>query len=155
MASPYKKTFPITWDQLHRDAKLLAARLLEKGCFDRIIAVTRGGLVPAAIIARELKIYNVDTVCIQTHEKGQETEEVIIKGLESDESSLLVIDDLADSGRTAKAIRAMFPNATFVTLYAKPVGALHVDMFITEVSQETWILLPWSSEMQYAKPIAE
>ena len=52
--SRYQRTYPISWDQLHRDAKALSWRLLDKDFFKGIIAVTRGGLVPAAIIARTI-----------------------------------------------------------------------------------------------------
>jgi len=52
----YQRTYPISWEQLHRDAKALAWRLLDKDFFKGIVAVTRGGLVPAAIIARELGV---------------------------------------------------------------------------------------------------
>ena len=50
MATHY---YTVTWDQLHRDARALAWRLIEKGPFAGIVAVTRGGLIPAAIVARE------------------------------------------------------------------------------------------------------
>ena len=63
----YRRTFPISWEQLHRDSKALAWRLLDMDFFNGIIAVTRGGLVPAAIIARELDIRLVDTVCVASY----------------------------------------------------------------------------------------
>ena len=44
--------YTVTWDQLHRDARALAWRLLDKGPFKGVVAVTRGGLIPAAIVAR-------------------------------------------------------------------------------------------------------
>ena len=50
------KLFPVSWDQFHRDSKALAWRLADKGSWSAIIAVTRGGLVPAAIVARELNV---------------------------------------------------------------------------------------------------
>ena len=64
----YNKTYPISWEQLHRDSKALAWRLLERGPFEGIVSVTRGGLVPAAIVARELEIRLVDTVCVSTYQ---------------------------------------------------------------------------------------
>lgn len=155
-AERYRKTFPITWDQLHRDAKALAWRLLEHRNFKSIVAVTRGGLVPAAIIARELNIRMIDTVCIVTYQwKEQGEGETILKGIESDGSEMLVIDDLVDTGRTARIVRDMLPKAHFAALYAKPAGRPLVDTFVTEVSQDTWILFPWDSEVQYAKPIVD
>ena len=64
----YNKTFPISWEQLHRDAKALAWRLLDMKTWKGIVAITRGGLVPASIIARELEIRLVDTVCISSYD---------------------------------------------------------------------------------------
>ena len=48
------KAFPVSWDQFHRDCRALTWRLNEVGPFQAVIAITRGGLVPAAIVAREL-----------------------------------------------------------------------------------------------------
>lgn len=152
----YQKLYPVTWDQLHRDAKALAWRLLEKGPFTKIVGIARGGLVPAAIIARELDIRLVDTVCIATYQKREQTGgEEVLKGIEGDGEGLLVVDDLVDTGNTGKIVRAMLPKAHFATLYSKPAGRPLVDTYITEVSQDTWILFPWDSEVQYTAPLVE
>ena len=42
----YLKTYPISWEQLHRDSKALAWRLVEMQAWKGIVAITRGGLVP-------------------------------------------------------------------------------------------------------------
>ena len=52
--SRLQKGVPVSWEELHRTAKALAWRLLEEQ-FDGVIAITQGGLVPAAIVARELE----------------------------------------------------------------------------------------------------
>ena len=140
-ADRYQKLYPVTWDQLHRDAKALAWRLLEQGPFKGIIGVARGGLVPAAIVARELNIRLVDTLCICTYQGREQTGgEEVLKAIE---------------GNTATIIRNMLPKAHFATLYSKPAGKPLVDTFITEVSQDTWILFPWDSEVQYTAPLVE
>ena len=142
-ADRYQKLYPVTWDQLHRDAKALAWRLLEQGPFKGIIGVARGGLVPAAIVARELNIRLVDTLCICTYQGREQTGgEEILKAIEGDGDGWLVIDDLVDTGNTA-------------TMYSKPAGKPLVETFITEVSQDTWILFPWDSEVQYTAPLVE
>lgn len=153
--SNYQRTYPISWDQLHRDAKALSWRLLDKDFFKGIIAVTRGGLVPAAIIARELDIRLVDTICVSSYDwKNQKGEVQLLKGIEGDGSGWLIIDDLVDTGRTAKLIRELLPKAHFASIYAKPAGRPLVDTFITEVSQDTWILFPWDAESQFVQPLA-
>ena len=151
----YQRTYPISWDQLHRDAKALAWRLLDKDFFKGIIAVTRGGLVPAAIIARELDIRLVDTICVSSYDwQNQKGEVKLLKGIEGDGQGWLIVDDLVDTGRTGKLIRELLPKAHFACVYAKPAGRPLVDTFITEVSQDTWILFPWDAESQFVQPLA-
>jgi xanthine phosphoribosyltransferase len=141
-----RKTFPVSWEELHRDSKALAWRLLEKGPWKGVVAITRGGLVPAAVVARELDIRLVDTVCIASYEDRSQGELSVLKGIEGDGEGLLIIDDLVDTGVTAQAVRKMLPKAHFATVYAKPAGRPLVDTYVTEVSQDTWILFPWDAE---------
>src|SRR4029450_913079 len=141
----YQKNFPVTWEELHRNAKALAWRLIEKGPWKGIVAITRGGLVPAAIVARELEVRLIDTVCIASYDDRNQGQINILKGVAGDGTGWLIIDDLVDTGKTAKAVRDMLPKAHFATVYAKPAGRPLVDTFITEVSQDTWILCPWDS----------
>ena len=150
----YKRTFPVTWDQLHRDARALAWRLLDLDYFKGIIAITRGGLVPAAIIARELDIRLVETVCVSSYNwQDQRGEVEILKSVDGDGAGWLLIDDLVDTGATAKTVRELLPKAHFATVYAKPQGRPLVDTYVTEVSQDTWILFPWDSDVQYIEPL--
>lgn len=145
--------FPVSWDELHRTARALAYRLDSLGPFKGIVAITRGGLVPAAIVARELEVRLVDTVCISTYDHKEMGDANILKGIQGDGDGWLIIDDLVDTGKTARIVRDMLPKAHFATVYAKPAGRPLVDTFVTEVSQDTWILFPWDVELAYAKPI--
>ncbi len=154
-ADRYKRSYPISWDQLHRDAKALSWRLHEKKQnWKGIVAVTRGGLVPAAVIARELDIRYIDTVCITSYDWKAQGKTTILKAIEGSGKDLLIVDDLVDTGSTAKVVRKMLPDAFFATVYAKPEGKPMVDVYVTEVSQDTWILFPWDSESQFVEPIA-
>ena len=160
---PFAKTFPVSWEELHRHAKALAWRLVERGPWTGIVAVTRGGLVPAAIVARELDLRLIDTLCItsygvemaggldEEHKQGKLT---VLKGVPGDGAGWLIVDDLVDTGKTARLVRELLPKAHFATVYAKPAGRPLVDTFITEVSQDTWILFPWDIEPQFIQPIA-
>ena len=151
----YKRTFPVSWEQLHRDSRALAWRLLDRNdYFKGIVAITRGGLVPAAIIARELDIRLVDTVCVSSYDWQDHSGDVeVLKSLDIDGEGWLLIDDLVDTGKTAKIVRDMLPKAHFATVYAKPQGRPLVDTFVTEVSQDIWILFPWDADSQFAEPI--
>lgn len=151
---PPDKNFPVTWEELHRNAKALAWRLLESGPFKGIIAVTRGGLVPAAIVARELDIRLIDTVCITSYAEFDQGKLTVLKTVPGDGTGWLIVDDLVDTGSTARKVRELLPKAHFATIYAKPLGRPLVDSFITEVSQDTWILFPWDIGPSYREPIS-
>jgi len=153
MEDSYSKGFPVSWDQMHRDSKALAWRLAEKGPWRRIISITRGGMVPACIVARELEIRLVDTICISTYDHQDRAAPQVLKAAEGDGPDVLIIDDLVDTGATATVVRAMLPQAHYATVYAKPAGRALVDTFMTEVSQDTWIFLPWDTELQFVQPI--
>ena len=146
----------VAWDQLHRDARTLAGMLFESEKFTGIIAITRGGLIPAAIIARELDIRVVETVSIVTYQEEKIGEPVVIKHptVAGDGSGFLLIDDLVDTGTTARVARALLPKAHFACIYAKPSGRPLVDTFVQEVPQTTWILFPWDTEPQFTPPLA-
>ena len=149
----YIKTFPVSWEQLHRDSKALSWRLVDLKDWIGIVSITRGGLVPAAIVARELEILLVDTVCISSYDWQDQGQAKVLKSVDGDGDGWLLVDDLVDTGKTAKIVREMLPKAHFGTVYAKPAGRPLVDTFITEVSQDTWILFPWDTESQFVEPI--
>lgn len=148
--------YTVTWDQLHRDSRALAWRLMDLPPFRGIVAITRGGMIPAAIVARELDVRLIETVCVVTYQ--DETigvpEVTKLPAAAGDGTGFLIVDDLVDTGATAQIVRGLLPAAHFATLYAKPAGRPLVDSFITEVSQDTWILFPWDAEPQFAVPLA-
>lgn len=153
--SGYGKAFPVGWEELHRTSKALAWRLAEMGPFEGIVAVTRGGLVPAAIIARELELRVIETACLASYRDQDQGSVEVLKpaSMAKDGAGWLIIDDLVDTGETAKELRKMMPKAHFATVYAKPAGRPLVDTFVTEVSQDTWIYFPWDLDLQPSQPI--
>ena len=164
MSGPQQKVFPVSWDQFHRDARALTWRLSGHGPWSAIVAITRGGLVPAAIVARELDIRLIETICVASyHDYTTQGDLQVMKGV-SDEliaktgargKGILIVDDLVDTGKTARVVREMLPEAHFATVYAKPQGRPLVDTFITEVSQDTWIYFPWDMGLTFQPPIRE
>src|SRR6186997_678768 len=158
MPSP-ERAFPVSWDQFHRDSRALAWRLREAGPFASIVCITRGGLVPAAVVARELNVRMIETVCISSyHDYKSQGSLQLIKNVAPDilatkGKRVLIVDDLVDTGKTAKMVRELLPEAHFATVYAKPMGRPQVDTFITEVSQDTWIYFPWDTGLAFQPPI--
>lgn len=144
------RRYPVNWQEFYLNAQALAWRLNEGKTWKGMIAITRGGLVPAAIVARELGIRKIDTVSIISYDDNdKQIAPSIIKTCEVENhgKDWLVIDDLVDTGATAKVVRDMLPKAHIAAIYAKPSGKDMVDTFMTEVSQDTWIVFPWEEEI--------
>ena len=158
----YEDEIIISWVELHRDARYLSEVLHQKGPWKGIIAVTRGGLVPAALVARELDIRLIDTICVTSYDAGangvaaqQQGKVQVLKGVSGQGDGYLLIDDLVDTGKTAQAVRQLLPKAHFATLYAKPAGRPIVDTFVKEFKQNKWIHFPWDIEYSFATPIKD
>jgi xanthine phosphoribosyltransferase len=157
---PHEKGFHISWDQIHRDSRALAWRLdghgPDDGGWRAVVAITRGGMAPAMIVARELDIRTVDTISVKSYDNQTQAPAMVLKSpdaaLMGDGTGILIVDDLVDSGKTLELVRQMYPQAHFATVYAKPKGRDQVDTFITEVSQDTWIFFPWDMALQYVEP---
>lgn len=157
MATP--NIYHLTWDEFHRDTRALAQRLLTSGKQWRgIVGIARGGLIPAAIVAREMNIRLVDTICIASYDHDKQGDVQILKTVAGDGSDLLLIDDLVDTGVTANIARELLPLATMAAIYAKPAGMASARYWQREFSQDTWIHFPWDCEQQnddytYAEPL--
>ena len=162
---PHEKGFHVSWDQLHRDARALAWRLQGRGPDDgnwrAVVAITRGGMAPAMIVARELDIRTVDTISVKSYHAGggkedQRREAQVLKApnaeMMGDGEGILIVDDLVDTGKTLELVRKLYPKAHFACVYAKPEGEKQTDTFITGVSQDTWIFFPWDMALQYVEP---
>lgn len=155
--SKYELDFFVSWEELHKAGRLLAKTLHEMGEWKGILTVTRGGMVPSAIIARELNIRLIDTICISSYDGQDRGNFKLTKApkLDNQGKGWLIIDDLVDTGKTAAEVRARYPNAHFATIYAKPAGIEYVDSYVEEVTQNTWIRFPWDMKLSYSDPIVK
>jgi len=141
--------FPVSWTELHRDARALAWRLADLGPFKGLVAINApAGWSPPPSIARELNLRLIDTVCCSTYDRMARGAKVeLLKGsiAEQDKGKgWLIVDDLVDTGVYLRVPwrAACCRRRIFATVYAKPAGRPTVDSYITEVSQDTWILFP-------------
>ena len=146
------KFYKLSWDEFYGDTKDLAERLKKTGKkWSGIVAVARGGLVPAAIIAEELGIRTVETISMISYNEDDNNPEIqsevkIVKPAVNvgDGTGWLVVDDLVDTGRTVETLRHLWPEAFFATVYAKPKGRRFSDSFVREFKQDTWLFFPWA-----------
>lgn len=140
---------PVSWNEIHVLSKTLCKNLIQSGKpWDRLIAVTRGGMVPACLVARELGIRLIDTVSVKSYDHQNQSAAEVLKLPENvgTGQNCLIIDDLSDTGNTFKALRLLLPDASYACLHVKPMGKPQTDFYASEVTQDTWIYLPWEDQ---------
>jgi xanthine phosphoribosyltransferase len=158
---PKQSYHKISLKQAFHDTRLLRdylAAYLQKHDIDiRAMAwVTRGGGVPGTFLAYALGITDIGTICVKSYDKLDQGKVEIkhdlvdtIKAIAGPQGEhLLVVDDLADGGRTAKAIRERYPKATIVAPYvkAKEDGIKALDAWAVQIPGDTWYAFKWSED---------
>lgn len=140
---------PLSWEQVHRDVLRLARAVRPLLPLAGLVAVSRGGLVPAAILAQALDIRRLEVVCVTTYQGKMAGSPAILKAPErtvvGDGAGWLVVDDLVDKGATAEAVRRLLPAARYAAIYAKPAGRPFADVVAVMVDQDEWLRFPWES----------
>lgn len=135
----------ISWQDFHKDTKELCEKIKASGTYDKIIAVSRGGLVPSGIIAYELGLRNVEAVNVSSYDDGKENINEDVKfscNFVTADEKTLIIDDLSDTGSTFRLLRRLFSKAKFVTVYGKPKGITEVDIYGKKMPDK-WVVFPW------------
>ena len=149
-----QKNLVVSWDGMHTAAVNLSEKLAQQNWIG-IVSITRGGLIPACIVARELNIRLIETLCVHSYDHQHQNNARILKqpSLQDDGKGWVIIDDLVDTGKTFDIARDLYPKAHLACLYAKPAGKPKVDDYVQDVAQTTWIHLPWDLSLQYRKPL--
>lgn len=135
----------IKWNEFHQDTINLCKKIKQNGKYNKIVAISRGGLLPAGILAYELDIRNTQAINISSYDGEQQRSldnVEICDNVGAVDENTLIVDDLSDTGTTFKLLRSRFPNARYVTVYAKPKGQSVVDIFAREMPDE-WLVFPW------------
>lgn len=154
----------LTWQGFGDATRDLARMIVESGWVpDLIIAVARGGLLPAGALSYALGIKAIGTMNVEFYTGIGETlpEPELLPPL-MDVSVLmgkrvLVVDDVADSGRTLLKVMEVITqhglsldgevsvrvDARCAVIYQKPRAVIHPDY--TWGRTERWINFPWST----------
>lgn len=156
MTAPRSEIF-VSWDEIQTLCTQLAHDIIARGYRrEKMVAITRGGLFPAGLLARELNIKRIETIGIVTYDgmtagTAQQIKEAHVEFLKD----ALVIDDLVDTGTTLDFLRPLTSDCIFATIFAKPQGKPKVDLFAREVPQESWIRFPWDTRRQFVEPLVK
>ena len=136
----------ITWQEFHQHSKLLAEKIKQDiPSVNQIVAISRGGLIPAGILSYELGVRNCNLINISRYDDNTQRNDadISISTTLSDLSSdTLIVDDLVDSGRTFDILKTLYPNAKKVCVYAKPKGVGSPDLY-AQALPDKWVVFPW------------
>jgi xanthine phosphoribosyltransferase len=151
----YSKDKFVSWDEIQFLCRGLAEKIhAHHPDITRMLAITRGGLFPAGILARELNIKQIETVGIESYTEKEQGQIRLLKPFASDYAeNVLVVDDLADTGNTLKYLKKNLKNPIITTLFVKPEGKELVDFYAEEVPQTTWVRFPWDTGRSYVPPL--
>ena len=140
----------ISWQTFADDCQKLVP-LLQPHNWQGIVAVARGGLVPATILAQALEIRCVTSISLASYAntgpsaQGDIRQTISSVGDINDGAGWLFVDDLTDSGSTALWLRQHYPAAKLAVVYAKPQGVAGVDFWGAMQPQELWLDFPWEN----------
>jgi xanthine phosphoribosyltransferase len=135
----------ISWSDIDTVSRQLCEPLKGK-TWAGILAITRGGLIPAGILAQSLKIRRIEAINVKSYDAGAKRGEIALLNapqIKNKGENWIIVDDLVDSGNTARAVKELYPKAVYAVLYAKPKGLSAADHHVQLVAQDTWIVFPW------------
>jgi xanthine phosphoribosyltransferase len=141
------KYYNISWDEFHKDVKELAKIIKDKDVkYNRLVAVARGGYLPAGILAYELNARDIESISVQTYDGENQRDKKdakVVSYIDGDGEGCLIIDDLVDTGGTIKILKAKYPKATFASVYVKEKSKDIIDLYTRQTPSDKWIMFPW------------
>ena len=139
----------ISWDQFHQDTLQLCNKIKDINNIKGIVCITRGGLVPCAIVASKLNIRKIESVSIKSYKENltlSDSFEILVEPKEAMQDlgkDWIVIDELIDSGQTLNYIKTILPLAKIYTVYSKILDSNLVDAYYGYYDKNQWIYFPW------------
>tara|TARA_R100001015_G_C4599934_1_gene154939 strand:- start:11 stop:499 length:489 start_codon:yes stop_codon:yes gene_type:complete len=156
----------LTWEDIKQDCKTLADSLLKEN-ITCIIGIANGGMIPATLLAKHLKVDKLLSANLKSYvddkpRDGVHSETDIVKlitfpdfGTLKDEEKILIVDDLADTGMTLRKVKQIDNIVTwerpeqnqwvYSTLYYKPKSTFTPHYTVRDFNNDEWIVFPWEN----------
>lgn len=133
-----------------REAEALARTLAEKvkastKKFEGIIAVAKGGLIPAYFLSRDLGIDKIELVCTNHYDSGRNRlpQPKLILPPKPDPKhnyrNWLIVEDVVETGETIQLLRKHFPHTAVACLVRKT--DFPVRFFARQ--ERDWVRFAW------------
>ncbi|MEW6288347.1 MAG: phosphoribosyltransferase [Thermodesulfobacteriota bacterium] len=144
----------VSWNKMYNMTRLLAAKIKQQGFApDMIVAIARGGCIPARILCDHLDISRLTTIQVTHYESGASKKKSahLIEALRADirGSKVLIVDDVNDTGQTLELalqhMQSFHPaEARVAVLHDKQVSTFSPDFYVAKVRKWRWIIYPWA-----------
>lgn len=158
----------VSWDEIVDWSRGLAFKVKESGFKpDIVVAVSRGGFVPARLICDFLDV--TDLLSVQSQhwvEAAKAAEKAILRHpykIDASGMKVLIVDDIVDTGDTLKLARDFVEREwgpsevrTAALQWISPVAKFKPDYYYIEVKEWAWFQYPWTrleDTMQFIKRI--
>ncbi len=149
----YMKFYKVSWEQYEKDCLKLAKQLNGQK-FDKIVAISRGGLIAARILSDLLSI-PISHITIESYQNLKQKKTVTITEVPSARfyrQRILLVDEIADSGKTFKRAVSYFKNfqlkkISTLALYIKSHCRPCPDYFANQI--DAWIIFPYELRETY------
>ena len=145
-----------TFNEIEQHINDLVYKIKEsKNRFTKIVTLTKGGLIPARLIARDLEIDEIYVMGIKlyTLENTATPEPIIYQRLDGDfkqYDKILLIDDIVDSGDSIKYVKHYIENMEhkccnikIASVFYKKKSKIAPDFYSKVVDNEEWVVFPW------------
>lgn len=148
----YKK---LSWHQFYQDCLFLGEKIFKKKLkIDRIVAISRGGLVPARILSDflGLPISHIGISSYKNLKQLKEPEIIETTSFNFNNENILIVDEVSDTGKTFKRALKYFKNKPTgkiytVCPYIKPKTSFIPDFYLKTI--DAWIVFPYDLKETY------
>ncbi len=141
----------VSWEEFHKNAiKLSEIIKAENNDIKGIVAIARGGLMPALIVSYELNITKSDILELSSYDEKGFNHQAIVKqlpyyALQSKGEGWIIVDELLDGGNSIKKAKEILPLAKSYVVYSKiEEKPNYLDGYIEYTPKNYWLCLPWS-----------
>ncbi|NIP72721.1 MAG: phosphoribosyltransferase [Gammaproteobacteria bacterium] len=144
----------VSWNRVHRLTRRLAWRIRDGGRRPEVIvAIARGGYVPARILCDYLYVTELTSIRIVHYTAGthREKQARLAEPLSVDvrDRAVLIVDDVSDTGDTLRLSRdhvCQFEprDVRIGVLHHKTVSAVAPDYFAARMTEWRWVVYPWA-----------
>jgi xanthine phosphoribosyltransferase len=142
----------LSWAEVEQAVSIIINRIGNKK-YDYVVGIANGGLIPATLIAKKLKLKTM-SVGLESYD-GKDLKNVTLWSeinkrwyIPQQHDLCLLVDDISDSGKSFNFVKNTYLlNQDILcdtaSLVVKPKTTFMPDYFAMNVHTDTWVKFPW------------